>query len=71
VTIEDLHIDAYTDRDGASKPKLAGNIIAITFVPMPKQEGAAPAPRPAPAPAPRPAPAKTGFDDMDSDEIPF
>lgn len=72
VTVEDLHIDSYTDRDGVVKPKLKANIIAITFVPMPKQEGAAPAPapRPAPAPAPRPAPSKTGFDDMD-DDIPF
>lgn len=75
VTVEDLHMSTYTDRDGNVKPKLAGNIISIAFVPMPRTDGApaaAPAQRaaPAPAPAPRPAPATTGYADMD-DDVPF
>ena len=72
-TVEDVHIQSFTKADGTAASKMAGNIIAITFVPMPRTEGAAPAaaPRPAPAPAPRPAPAKTGYDDMDSEDIPF
>lgn len=72
-TIEDLHIGTFTARDNTVQPKLQGNIIAISFVPMPKQDGAAapaPAQRAAPAPAPRPAPAATGYADMDSD-VPF
>ena len=72
-TIEDQHISSYTDRSGVVQPKLVGNIIAITFVPMPRTDAAAPAaaaPRPAPAPAPRPAPAATGYSDMD-DDVPF
>lgn len=73
VTVEDVHIQSFTKADGTASAKMAGNIIAITFVPTPRTDGAAApaaAPRPAPPPAPRPAPVKTGFDDMD-DDIPF
>lgn len=65
-TIEDLHIETFTTRDQQPGQKLAGNIIAIQFVPMPRTEAAAP---PAAPPPPRPAPVKTGFDDMD--DMPF
>lgn len=70
VTIEDLHIESFPKADGTSSTKLAGNIIAITFAGPAQQAAPAPAPLP-PAPPPRPAPVKTGFDDMDSDDIPF
>lgn len=72
VTVEDVHIQSFTKADGTAASKMAGNIIAITFVPMPKQDGAAPAaaPRAAPPPRPAPPPVKTGYDDMD-DDIPF
>ena len=68
-TIEDMHISTYTDRDGQVKPKLQGDIIAISFVPMPRNDSA-PAPAPATAARPAPPPAATGYSDMDSD-IPF
>lgn len=80
VTLEDVHIETFTNRDGDVGTKLVGKIIAIDLAgSAPQQQGAAaPAQRQAPAPAPRPAaraPAPAtrgggGFDDF-SDDIPF
>lgn len=84
-TLADVHIETYTDRDGKAGTSLVGRLIHIEFTgagpredehgtadgqqraPAPAPRAAAPAPR-AQAPAPR---ASTGFDDMDSDDIPF
>lgn len=77
VTLDDLHIETYQNRDGGEGHKLAGKISAIDFAGSPPQgngQQSAPAPRqaPAPRPAPRAAPATSGggFSDMD-DDVPF
>jgi single-strand DNA-binding protein len=80
VVLEDVHIETYTNRDGATKAKLAARIVSLEFVgsrerdsqgegqqARPAAAPQAPASRPA---APRPAAAGSGFDDMD-DDIPF
>ena len=66
VTLNDVHLAAFTKGDGTSATKLAGRVIDIEL--GPKTD--ATAPPPPPPPPPRPAPAKTGYDDMD-DDIPF
>ena len=71
-TVEDIHIETFSRADGTPAVKLAGSVLHLDFAGPPANSAApAPAPRPAPAPPPRPAPVKTGFDDMDSDDIPF
>lgn len=72
VTVDDLHLEEYDNRDGDTMVKLVGRVSAIKLAGG-KQEGGqaqAPAPRAAaPAPrAPAPAPKADGFDD---DDIPF
>ena len=81
VTLDDVHIEEFTRRDGGNGSKLVGKVTKLEFAggserqddsqaPAPRQ---AAAPRPAPAPAPtRTAPPKpaAGFNDMD-DDIPF
>lgn len=78
-SIDDVHIEEFTDRDGAKRSKLAGRINAIKLAGGRREEGAAPAPSPAPKrhgdragapPQAKSAPTGTGFDDMD-DDIPF
>lgn len=76
VTLEDVHIETFQNRDGGEGHKLVGKIIAIDLAGSPPQQGtAAPAQRQAPAPAPRPAarapaPAtRGGFEDFD--DVPF
>ncbi len=80
VTVDDVHVEEYADRDGHPRSKLVGNISSIELAgggeqreggaPAPAPRTAAPAPR-APAAAPRPAAKPAGgFDDMD-DDIPF
>ena len=77
VTLDDLHIETYHNRDGGEGHKLVGKVSSIDFAGSPpQQQEAAPAQRQAPAPRPAarsaaPAPAQRGgFDSMD-DDIPF
>lgn len=85
VTLDDVHIEEYEDKDGYMRPKLVGRVVALELggggedrKNTSGQAGSAgggqrrPA-GPAPAPrAPAPAPkASGGFDDMDDDSIPF
>lgn len=81
-TIEDLHAEEFTRREGGVGYKLTGRISALELVGSPRDQdgqqwGQSRAPTPAPqrtAPAPaRPAggAAGSGFDDMDDDLIPF
>lgn len=78
-SIDDVHIEEFTDRDGAKRSKLAGRINAIKLAGGRRDEGAAPTPAPKPQrhgdragapPQARQAATGTGFDDMD-DDIPF
>jgi single-strand DNA-binding protein len=84
VTLEEVHIEYYKNRDGAETPKLAARVVDIDLgaspmertapepqrraAPMPVAARVAPAPR---GPARAPAPGGSGFDDMESDDIPF
>jgi single-strand DNA-binding protein len=81
VSLEDVHIEAFTKGDGTPMSKLAGRVLSIEFAGDPPEREQAPAPAPAaraptraPAPAPRqaaaPPPRSHGFDNMD-DDIPF
>ena len=77
VSLEELHIETFTARDGTEKPKLAARVSDIDLAgDAPQQGQQQPAARPAPAAPPAPgraparaAPAQPGFDD--SDDIPF
>lgn len=76
VTLEDVHIQAYTKADGTPQSKMAGKVTQLDLAGSGNApvQPPAPAPRPAARPAPArtaaPAPAAHGFDDMD-DDIPF
>lgn len=70
ISLKDLHIETFQDRDGNQRSKLTGTFLDVQFVARAKEKSDAPAPAPRPAPAPKPAPTKNQFDDMD-DDIPF
>lgn len=74
VSLEDVHIETFKKADGSPGQKLAARVHSIELAGG-GERAAAPAPAPAQrqAPPPRPPAQKTGtgFDDMDSDEIPF
>ena len=67
-SVDDLHIETYTDRDGVPKSKLVGKIVVIRLAGGKPAESAAPQ-RQQPARQQAPAPStKRNFDDGD---IPF
>ena len=70
VTLEDMHIETFTGKNGEGH-KLAARVIDVELAGGSKDSSAAPAPQRPPAP-PRaaPAPASSGFQDVD-DDIPF
>ena len=78
VTLADVHMEEFTDREGNKRTKLVGRVEQIELAGSPPQrDQAAPPPAPAPrqqaqrpAPRPSPAPAPSGYDDMD-DDIPY
>jgi len=69
VTLNNVRAETFTKQDGTSVSKLVGDVIDIELCPDGQAQARPVAPPPAPRPAPPPA--KTGFDDMDSDDIPF
>ena len=70
VTLEEVHIETYTTRDGGSGSKLAARVLDIELAGGGGLSGASQATPPRQAPAAKPAPAGSGFEDMD-DDIPF
>lgn len=70
VTLEDMHIETFTGKNGEGH-KLAARVIDVELAGGSKDSSAAPAPQRPPAP-PRaaPAPASSGFQDVD-DDVPF
>lgn len=72
VTLEDMHIETFTGKNGEGH-KLAARVIDVELAGSKDGSAAAPAAAPRAAPAPRPAPAPSGghgFDDMGED-VPF
>lgn len=68
VTLDDVRIEMFTDRDGNEKSKLVGRISAIEFAGGGERTTAPPPPPPPPPkPAPKAAALLSGFDD----DIPF
>lgn len=71
ITVKDVHIETFKNKDGLDQSKLVGSYVNLQFVPKgdgQKTQAPAPAPKP-PPPAPAPTPNPYG-DDMD-DDIPF
>lgn len=70
VTLEDMHIETFTGKNGEGH-KLAARVIDVELAGGSKDSNAAPAPQRPPAP-PRTAPAlaSSGFQDVD-DDVPF
>lgn len=72
VTVDDLHLEEFSTRDGRSGTKLVGRVTKIDLAGSRQSHGDRQAPAPAPAPrqpaAPRPAPAPSNGVD---DDIPF
>lgn len=72
VSVKDLHIETYNDKDGNQRSKLTGYCADLQLISSPQQASApAPAPRPAPAPKPPPAPAPAQSYDYNSEDVPF
>lgn len=71
VTLNNVRTETFTKQDGTSVAKMVGDVIDIELCPDGQAQARQAAPPPPPAPRPAPPPAKTGFDDMDSDDIPF
>lgn len=73
VTLEDVAIQTFNKSDGSVGTKLAGRVIDIELAGGNQSAAAPAAPPPPPRPTPRPTapPAGSGFDDFESDDIPF
>ena len=71
VTLEDVHIEAYTKADGTPMSKLVGKVTALDLAGGGSQREAAPPPPPPPPRRVPPPKTGAGFDDDDIDSIPF
>lgn len=76
VTLEDVHIQEFKKADGTPANKMVGKVTKVELAGGGGEQRAAAPPPPAPPPPPRRAPPPSpagshGFEDMDSDEIPF
>ena len=70
VTMNNVRVEDFTKRDGTVVSKMVGDVIEIELCPDGTPAAAA-APPPPPPPRPAQPPVKTGYDDMDDDQIPF
>ena len=69
VTLEDVHIETYTGKNGEGH-KLAARVLDVQLIGGQGGQGGQSSPAKPAAPAAKAVPAGSGFDDMD-DDIPF